>query len=102
VKSITDYWMTFVYEQANNRSEKGSLIHLTTNFQKQVQVTDTTQENETETNTAPMTAKKKEKENDKNKYQQIYPDKWENDKRGGRFKKDLDRTGIDNEGSLEW
>ena len=59
VKSLTDYWMTFVYEQANNRSEKGSLIHLTTNFQKQVQVTDMKKENETETNTAPMTAKKR-------------------------------------------
>ena len=46
VKSSTDSQMTFVHEQENNRPEKGSLIHLAKNFQKQVQVMDTTQENE--------------------------------------------------------
>ena len=46
MKSSTDYRMTFVYEQENNRPEKGSLIDLAKKFQKQVQVMDTTQENE--------------------------------------------------------
>ena len=47
---------------------------------------DMTQENEIETNTAPTIANKKRKTT-KKKYQQIYSDKWENDKRSGRFKK---------------
>jgi len=37
--------MRFVLEQENNRPEKGSFIHLATNFQRQVQIIDTTQEN---------------------------------------------------------
>ena len=36
------------------------------------------------------------------KYQKIYSGKWENDKRAGGLKKEVDRTGIDKEGSLEW
>ena len=62
VKSSTDYRMRYLHEQENNKPEKGSLINLATNFQKQVQMMDTAQENERETNTAPMIAKKK-KEN---------------------------------------
>ena len=38
VKSSTVYQMRFVQKQENNRPEKGSLIHLATNFQKQVQI----------------------------------------------------------------
>ena len=52
--------MRFVQEQENNRPEKGSFIHLATNFQRQVQIMDTTQANETEANTAPTIAKKKQ------------------------------------------
>ena len=94
VKSSTDYQMRFIHEKENNKPEKGSLIHyekLWTRHKK----------NKTETNTAPMIAKKK-KESYKNKYKQIYSDKWENDKRAQRFKKELDKIRIDKEGSLEW
>ena len=58
----------------------------------------TTQENKNKH--SPNDCKKKK--NYKNKYQQIHSNKWENDKRTGRLKKELNRTGIDNEGSLEW
>ncbi len=58
VKSSTDYRMRFVHEQENNKPEKGSLIHLATNFQKQVQIEDVTHQSETATDTAPLIAKK--------------------------------------------
>ena len=61
VKSSTDYCMRFVHDQENNKPEKGSLINLATNFQKQVQMMDTTLEKERETNTVPMIAKKRKK-----------------------------------------
>ena len=32
----------------------------------------------------------------------IYCDNWEKDKRAGKYKKELDRLGINKEGSLEW
>ena len=66
VKNSTDDRMRFVHEQENNRPEKGSLIHLATNFQKQsVQGMNTTQENEIETNTVPLIAKKKKRKTTK-------------------------------------
>ena len=84
VNSSTDFWMRFVHGQ-ENKLEKGSLLHWATNFKKKVQLMDTTQENKTEANPSPMIAKKKKKKKDcKNKYQQIYSNKWENDKSAGR------------------
>ena len=61
--------MRFVHEQGNNKPEKGSLIHSTTNFQKQVQMMDTTQQNETETNTAPNDCKEQQQQQQKRKLQ---------------------------------
>ena len=36
------------------------------------------------------------------KYQDKYTDNWENNKRAGSYKKELNRLGIDKEGSMEW
>ena len=32
----------------------------------------------------------------------MYTNNWENDKRAGKHKKELDRVEIDKEGSVEW
>ena len=59
---------------------------------------------ETATNAAPIIAKKRKRKY-KMKYQQMYTNNWEKDKRAEKyiciyFK--LDRLEIDKEGSLEW
>ena len=61
---------------------------------------DTTQNNETNKH-SPNDCKEKYGKITKRNISR-YSDKWENDKRAGQFKKELDRIGIDKEGFLEW
>ena len=63
----------------NNKPEEGSLIHLVTNFQTGANYGNHT--GKRNRNKHSLMIAKKEKENYKNKYQQMYSDKWENDKR---------------------
>ena len=85
VKSSTDYWMRFVHEQENNKIEKGSLIHLATNFQKQVHVMDIHsldrlqkicfRKTKQKTNTAPMIPKKTRTNVSKSRILKVLSDK---------------------------
>ena len=100
VKSSADFSMRFVHEQ-ENKPETGSFIHLAKNFQKQVQMMATTQENKNKTNTAPMIAKKRKTTKINISRYTLTNGRMIN-KRTGRLKKELNRTGINNEGSLEW